>query len=176
MLNVIGSLILLVLVIAPIGAFVYSIVREVQLPRRVLRPSLCQRCKHGLTDSMLASWRCPECGTPYIFGGIDSPRVRYDKHVSSNNVMLWLVVLGAGIGALAGLAMNVVVFSNENFFPQIFVGFCTWTLTSGTGCAFVKLRRRDLVRKIAALESEWLPPGGRVSTLDDSGQAPSASA
>lgn len=133
---------------------IVAITNEVRLAKRVLRDSLCMRCKHAVTQDMLASGRCPECGTPYVFGGIESPSLRLERHIKLSSSVAVVIVLSGIASIFVGQLVDVRWISLEEWVPMV-VGLGAWVVLIALGVVIIKLRRRRILRKINAMEQAW---------------------
>lgn len=160
------SLIPLAILALIAGWAMVSLINEARLAGRLREPSVCMRCRHGLTDAMLAMGRCPECGTPYILGGIDTPRVRLDRHRRVNGSPGAVVLIAIGPGVLVGWLSSLAVPRTEEW-VHIVAGIAGWAVFSALFIGAIVYRRRLLRIGLDRKEAEW-------NTLHDAKGAPIA--
>lgn len=103
------SLIPMGLVVVAIVFCVRSLYRELTLEARVLTPSACAHCDHEATHSMVVAGRCPECGTPYLVGGIVTPAVRMRDHTVRSGAYAACLVIGLAGSSLVFFSLNALV-------------------------------------------------------------------
>lgn len=137
-------------------AIIRALVREFTVMRMLNTPSVCMRCKHGLTQTMLASGRCPECGTPYIYGGIDSPSTRIKAYLSTNNAYVAAFMVALVIGIFVGIAFSAM-FNRTHESVAFAVGAGTCVVITLFACILIKARRIRLKRAVDAMERDWTP-------------------
>lgn len=142
-------------VLVTVAVLVYLLIIEHRLAVKIRRPSACFRCGHEVVQSMLASGHCPECGTPYSFGGIDTPRLRYDTHVRRYRSPTACVLMGGIVCVQVTGQLLLSSTSRWSAEAIIAMGVAAWALNSGTLAILIVRRRKRLLAEIAAMEASW---------------------
>ena len=99
---------LLMVLVAGVWAIV-AIVRSLTVPGNLAGKPVCAVCSYPVASVSIE--RCPECGTPYLAGGIRTPRsaVR-DRGSTASAVIAW-TFLAASVGFIASMVFMAVSFS-----------------------------------------------------------------
>ncbi|MCE2925578.1 MAG: hypothetical protein LW822_09035 [Phycisphaeraceae bacterium] len=159
-----------------VALVLYSLIRmiisEAGIRREVAKPPQCGSCKHEATLQMIASGRCPECGSAYLVAGIDGPLMRLQRHTKNNGIYVAFALFGILPGISATLILTQGTFL-RGYGPWSGMGiFLTFvlvlTLTPSLLIAWRRKRIRDGIMRAMA------PPAApsRIITKTDANTQP----
>jgi hypothetical protein len=141
----------LVIGLAMLGFSIRALVREFTIASRVLRPSSCAGCEHEATHAMIASGRCPECGTLYMNAGVSTPQGRFKLHVKTSGAYaaaLFLSLVAAGLSVAIFEALAAAT-NTDRSIQLMILWLATLLATIGAFIALIVLNRRKVRRAIA---------------------------
>lgn len=150
-----------------IGLILYSLIRmiisEVGLRDEVAKPPQCGSCKHEATLQMIASGRCPECGSAYLVAGIEGPLMRLQRHTKNNGIYVCLGLFGIVPGAVAAVVLTEGTLGRGygmwSGIGVFFIFVLVLTLTPSLLIAWRRKRIRDGIMRAMA------PPSAPASVI-----------
>jgi DNA-directed RNA polymerase subunit RPC12/RpoP len=135
---------------------------EVTIQSRVAEPPRCGNCKHEATLSMLASTRCPECGSLYLVAGIDGPYRRIKDHNADTGIFAVLLIVGLATAGAVVLLIQPWWKPANDLLWGFLIGAVVFMFFGIVPGVLLWLRRRKIMARVLR---EMAPPPAPAFSL-----------